>query len=311
MPEPLSSLLDSTEPTLRTTGWGRTEGPLWHAAGSVTCVDGASSRLLRWETSGQGRVVRERTGEGNGCTLDRQGRLVMCEEADHRRITRMDAEGTVTTIVAHWRGKRFNTPNDVVCRSDGRLFCTDPARRLAPARREIGFSGVYRRDPQGDVPLATDACAGPNGLAFSPEASILSVAISRLDQRCFAEAQQGAVCTHRRTRACDVASDGRLSTNRLFCAMSSADPGVPDGLTVDTAGRVLCVGSGSLWAIAPSGEVIGVMRTPEVVRHLAFGGPDVRPLSLTPGGSLSTLAVQTPGIGPRSSGSVGPGGGRG
>ena len=73
--------------------------------------------------------------------------------------------------------------------------------------------------------------------------------------------------------------------------MSSADPGVPDGLTVDTVGRVLCVGSGSLWAIAPSGEVIGVMRTPEVVRHLAFGGPDVRPLSLTPGGSLRTLAI--------------------
>jgi len=311
MPENLSSLLDSTEPTLLTTGWGRTEGPLWHAAGSVTFVDGAGSRLLRWDTSGQVRVVRERTGEGNGCTLDRQGRLIMCEGADHRRITHMDANGTVTTIAERWQGKRFNTPNDVVCRSDSSLFFTDPALRLAPALREIGFAGVSRLDPQGEVHLATDACAYPNGLALSPDASILSVAISRLDQRCFEEEQQGAVCTHRRIRTCDVAPDGRLSNNRMFCAMASADPGVPDGLTVDTAGRVLCVGSSGIWVMAPSGEVIGVMRTPEVVRNLAFGGPDFRTVSLTPGSSLSTLEVQTPGMGPRSSGGGGPGGGRG
>ena len=306
MPEHLSSILDSPEPTLLTTGWGRTEGPLWHAAGSVTFVDVAGSRLLRWDTSGQVRVVRERTGEGNGCTLDRQGRLIMCEGADHRRITRMDADGTVTTIAEHWQGKRFNKPNDVVCRSDGSLFFTDPELRLEPALREIGFSGVYRLDPQGEVHLATDACEYPNGLAFSPDESILYVAISRLDHRCFEEEQQGAVCTHRRIRAFDVAPDGSLSNNRMFCDMSSADPGVPDGLKVDTAGRVLCVGSGGLWIIAPSGEVIGVIRMPEVVRNLAFGGPGFRTLYLTPGGSLSKLEMKTPGIGPRSSGGVGP-----
>jgi gluconolactonase len=118
------------------------------------------------------------------------------------------------------------------------------------------------------------------------------------------------VCTHRRIRAFDVAPDGRLSNNRMFCDRSSAAPGVPDGLTVAIAGRVLCVGSGGLWIIAPSGDVIGVMWMPEVVRNLAFGGPDFRTLSLTPGGSLSTLEVQTPGIGPRNSCGVGPGGGR-
>jgi gluconolactonase len=300
MPENLSHILDSTEPTLLTTGWGRTEGPLWHVAGYVTFVDLAGSRLLRWDTSGQVRVVRERTGEGNGCTLDRQGRLIMCEGADHRRITRMDADGTVTTIAEHWQGKRFNKPNDVVCRSDGSLFFTDPELRLEPALREIGFSGVYRIDPQGELHLATDACAYSNGLAFSPDASILYVAISRLDHRCFEEERQGAVCTHRRIRAFDVAPDGSLSNNRMFCDMSSADPGVPDGLKVDTAGRVFCAGSGGLWIIAPSGEVIGVIRMPEVVRNLAFGGPDFRTLYLTPGGSLSKLEVKTPGIGPRS-----------
>ena len=183
------------------------------------------------------------------------------------------------------------------------VCASDPFRRMEHFLlevKEIGFAGVSRLDPQREVHLATDACAYPNGLALSPDASILSVAISRLDQRCFEEEQQGAVCTHRRIRTCDVAPDGRLSNNRMFCAMSSADPGVPDGLTVDTVGRVLCVGSGGIWVIAQSGEVIGVIRTSEVVRNLAFGGPDFRTLYLTPGGSLSKLEVKTPGIGPRS-----------
>src|SRR5215468_12055266 len=224
MSESLSTVLTALEPTLLTTGWGRTEGPLWHAAGYVTFVDLAGSRLLRWDTNGQVTVVRENTGEGNGCTLDRQGRLIMCEGADHRRITRMDADGAVTTIAERWQGKRFNKPNDVVCRSDGSLLFTDPELRLEPALREIGFSGVYRIDPQGQLHLATDACEYPNGLAFSPDESILYVAISRLDQRCFEGEQQGAVCTHRRIRAFDMAPDGRLSNNRIFCDMSSADP---------------------------------------------------------------------------------------
>ena len=298
MAESLSTVLTTMGPTLLTTGWGRTEGPLWHAGGSVTFVDLAGSRLLRWDPADSVvTVVREQTGEGNGCTLDLQGRLIMCEGADHRRMTRMDAAGTVTTIADRWHGKRFNTPNDVVCGSDGSLFFTDPELRLPAAQREIGFSGVLRIDPRGQVDVATDACAYPNGLAFSPDESILYVAISRLDERCCEEEARGAVCTYRRIRAFDVVPDGSLSHNRIFCDMSSAAPGVPDGLKVDTVGRVFCVGSGGIWVMAPSGAVIGLTPMPEVMRNLAFGGPDVRTLSLTPGGSLSTLEVITPGIG--------------
>jgi gluconolactonase len=297
MPANLSSILESTEPTLLATGWGRTEGPLWHADGSVTFVDLAGSRLLRWDPDGSVTVVRENTGEGNGCTLDRQGRLIMCEGADHRRITRMEVDGTVTAIAERWQGKRFNKPNDVVCRSDGSIFFTDPELRLPAELREIGFAGVFRIDPTGHLHLATDECVYPNGLAFSPDESVLYVAISRLDERCFQEEERGEVCTHRHIRAFDVAPDGSLSNNRVFCDMSSADPGVPDGLKVDTEGRVFCVGSGGIWVIAPSGEVIGIIPMPEVVRNLAFGGPDCRTLYLTPGGSLAKLEVTTPGIG--------------
>jgi len=123
------------------------------------------------------------------------------------------------------------------------------------------------------------------------------VAISRLDERCFEEEKRAEVCTHRRIRAFDVAPDGSLSNNRVFCDMSSAAPGVPDGIKVDTQGRVFCVGSGGIWVIAPSGDVVGIIKMPEVVRNLAFGGPDFRTLYLTPGGSLSKLEVKTPGIG--------------
>ena len=297
MAEALSNIIESSEPTVLATGCGRTEGPLWHPEGYVTFVDLEGSRLLRWDTNGDVTVVREGTGEGNGCTLDRQGNLIMCEGADHRRVTRMDAGGVVTSVAERWEGKRFNKPNDVICRSDGTLFFTDPELRLPEEQREIGFSGVYRVDPQGQLHLATDECEYPNGLALSPDESVLYVSISRLDARCFQEEADGAVCAHRKIRAFDVAADGALSNNRVFCDMSSADPGVPDGMKVDTAGRVFCVGSGGFWIIEPSGEVAGVVRTSEVTRNLAFGGPDNRTLYMTPGDSLWKMEVKTPGIG--------------
>lgn len=297
MTENLSDIFVSTEPALLTTGWGRTEGPLWHAGGYVTFVDMEAGRLLRWEPNGSVTVVRDNTGEGNGCTLDRQGRLIMCEGADHRRITRMEADGTVAAIAERWQGKRFNKPNDVVCRSDGNIYFTDPELRVPTELREMGFSGVFRIDASGAVHLATDECEYPNGLAFSPDESVLYVAISRLDQRCFQEAERGEVCSHRRIRAFDVAPEGTLSNNRVFCDMSSASPGVPDGLKVDTKGRVFCVGSGGIWVIAPSGKVIGIAQMPEVIRNLAFGGPDFRTLYLTPRSSLLKLEVRTSGIG--------------
>jgi len=135
MAENLFDIFESTEPTLLTTGWGRTEGPLWHAEGYVTFVDLEGCRLLRWDPNGSVTVVRENTGEGNGCTLDRQRRLIMCEGADHRRITRMEADGTVTAIAERWQGKRFNKPNDVVCRSDGSIYFTDPELLLSAELR--------------------------------------------------------------------------------------------------------------------------------------------------------------------------------
>ena len=297
MPDELSDILESTEVTVLAEGVGNTEGPLWHHDGSVTFVDMTNSRLLRWDANAGLQVVRENTGEGNGCTLDRQGRLLMCEGADNRRITRMEADGAVTPIAERWQGKRFNKPNDIICRSDGTVYFTDPELRLAPELREIGFAGVFRIAPDGQIHLGTDECEYPNGLALSPDESVLYVAISRLDERCFEEADRGEVCTHRKIRAFDVALDGALSNNRVFCDMSSAEPGVPDGMKVDTQGRVYCTGSGGIWVIDPSGNQLGIIRSPEVPRNLAFGGSDFRTIYTTPGQSLCSMQLKTPGIG--------------
>lgn len=297
MPDNLSHLLAETDLTLLDGALARTEGPLWHPAGYLTFVDLEREQLLKWEPqSGATTVLRENTGEGNGCTLDRQGNLLMCEGADHRCVTRMDAAGSITTIADRWDGKRFNKPNDIICRRDGVIYFTDPHLRFPEALREIPFAGIYRIAPDGPVQLATDECEYANGLALSPDESILYVAISRAEPADFDREERGEFCPNRRIRAFDVAPDGALSNNRVFIEMGSAAPGVPDGMKVDTAGRVWCTGSGGVWIVEPDGALAGILPTPEVTRNICFGGNDLRTLFLTAGHSLYRIRVTTPGI---------------
>ena len=294
----MSDIQELPDHTLLASGWGMTEGPLWHPDGHLTFVDISGSRLLYWDNASGVRVIREDTGEGNGCTFDRQGRLIMCEGADHRRITRMDPDGTVETIADQWQGKRFHRPNDVVCRSDGSIYFTDPSLRVPLEEREYDFAGIFRIAPGGELDVATDGCEYPNGLAFSPDESILYVAISRATEACFEEEARRAVCPHRKIRAFDVASDGSLSNNRVFADMASSEPGVPDGMKVDISGRIFCTGSGGIWVFSPDGSRLGIIRGPDVPRNIAFGGPDFRTVYTTPGDSLYSFRVKTPGIRP-------------
>jgi len=297
MPEDLSSILESPEHTLLATGLGATEGPLWHPGGYLTLVD-LGGRLLKWDPSDGISVIRENTGEGNGCTFDRHGNLIMCEGADHRCITRMAADGTVTTIADRYQGKRLNKPNDVVCRSDGSIYFTDPSLRVPVEDREYGFAGVFRIAPDGQLHLATDGCEYPNGLAFSPDDSVMYVAITRTSEGCFGEKDRGELCAHMKIRAFDVAPDGSLINNRIFADMSSAEEGVPDGMKVDVEGRLYCTGPGGVWVFDPEGNKLGVIRGPEAPRNISFGGPDFRTVYSTPGESLYSFRVKTPGIKP-------------
>lgn len=277
----LTSVLESADAERIATGFEFTEGPLWDPEGGVYYfVDIRRSRLYRMTPGKEPELVREHTGEGNGTTFDLRGRLLMCE-GGNRRVTRMAAGGNVEVLVESFDGKRLNRPNDIVCRSDGSIYFTDPGLRVPLAQRELDHAGVYRVAPNGEVTLVA-GCEYPNGLAFSPDERTLYVANSRLTQY---------------IHALELAEDGRLLRRRIFADMSSDETdGVPDGMKVDVAGRVFCTGPGGTWVFAPDGTRLGIIRTPEIPANLAFGGADLRTLFMTARTSIYALRVKTPGV---------------
>lgn len=304
MADQLSEILDGEIETLAT-GFVFTEGPVWHPDGFLYFSDLRTCKLHTW-TPGKGvSTFRENDGEANGNTLDIQGRLLTCEMGN-RRVTRTELEGTLdgaTRVLAdRWQGKRLNRTNDVVCRSDGLVYFTDPGMRTPKAERRLDFSGVFYISSGGQVNLGTHELPYPNGLAFSPDESILYVAVSRLDEGCIEEEEQGKVCTHRFIQAYDVARKGSLSNGRKFADMSSAEPGVPDGMKVDTEGHVFCTGNGGVCVFDTDGRQLGTIPTPEVTANCAFGGPDQKTLFLTSSTSLLSVRLKVPGVKPPAAG---------
>jgi gluconolactonase len=279
MADTLSAILETTGAERLATGFVFTEGPLWHPEGFYYFVDVRASMLYRVVPGRPHEVVREKTGGGNGTTFDLEGRLVLCE-GDNRRVTRRGADGRFEVLVDRFEGKRLNRPNDVVCRSDGSIYFTDPGLRVPLAEREVPHAGVYRIAPDGTVALVADF-EYPNGLAFSPDERRLYVANTRWAQY---------------IHELELDAHGRMVRRRIFADMSSDETdGVPDGMKVDVEGRVYCTGPGGTWVFAPDGARLGIIRTPEVPANLAFGGPDLRTLFFTARTSVYTLRVKVPG----------------
>jgi gluconolactonase len=279
MPDALSTVLETTTAERLATGFVFTEGPLWHPEGFYYFVDIRRSHLHRLTPGKPAELVRENTGEGNGTTFDLQGRLVICE-GGNRRVTRWSSDGRSEVLVDRHEGKRLNRPNDVVCKSDGSLWFTDPGLRVPLAEREVPHAGVYRIAPDGKTSLMAD-CEYPNGLAFSPDERTLYVANTRWTQY---------------IHAFELDAAGAVVRRRIFADMSSDEAdGVPDGMKVDVEGRVYCTGPGGTWVFAPDGARLGIIRTPEVPANLAFGGPDLRTLFFTARTSVYTLRVKVPG----------------
>jgi gluconolactonase len=211
-------------------------------------------------------TFRTPSGNSNGLTLDRSGRLIACEHSA-RRVTRTEPDGAIIVLAERYQGKRLNSPNDVVVRSDGSIFFTDPPYGLAgmTAWKELPFNGVYRLAPDGDLVLLADDFDRPNGLAFSPDEQALYVA----------DTSRGHI------RSFDVSTDGGISNGKVFIEMQAPEPGAPDGMKVDREGNVYCTGPGGFWIISPEGKCLAKVRPPELPANLAWGDADMKSLYLT------------------------------
>ena len=293
MSDQIANITDS--PAEKLAGdFGFTEGPLWHPDGHWLFVDIRKLQIHKMSTSGQLETFRDPSFGTNGMTFDKQGNLVICE-SDNRQIMRRQADGSYTAIATHADGNQLNRPNDIVGRSDGTLYFTDPGGRLTEEERKLDYSGVHIIAPDGANSVGTTETEYPNGLAFSPDERILYVAITRLDSRCLEEKEKHQMCEHQLIRAFDVAADGTLSNNRVFATMYSAEDGVPDGMKVDVEGNIYCTGSEGCWVFDASGKHLGIIKLPEIPANCAWGGPDNRTMLFTARTSVFSMRMKIPG----------------
>jgi gluconolactonase len=274
------------------TGCRWAEGPVWFGDGRyLLWSDIPNNRILKWEEeTGAVSVWRKPSNFGNGNTRDRQGRLVTCEHG--RRITRTEHDGSITVLMDSFGGKRLNSPNDVVVKSDGSIWFTDPPFGLmgnyegVKAEPELPQS-VYRIDANGEATAVADDILGPNGLCFSPDERLLYVVESRGQP-------------HRKILAYDVAADGRTISNKRVL-IDAGPGGTPDGMRCDVDGNLWCgwgMGSAELDGVlvfAPDGTKIGRIALPERCANVCFGGLRRNRLFMAASQSIYALYVGTQG----------------
>jgi gluconolactonase len=275
----LDAILETVTAERPATGFVFTEGPLWHPDDYYYFADVRASVFYRLKLGQAAETVRTGTGEGNGTTFDLQGRLVICE-GGNRRLSRWTDDRHSEVLIDRFEGKRLHRPNDLVCKSDGSIWFTNPGLRIPLAERELDTSSVIRVKPDGTADVVAEF-EYPNGLAFSPDERVLYVANTRFAQY---------------IHAIDLDSAGNMTGRRIFADMSSSETdGVPDGMKVDQQGNVYCTGPGGTWVFAPDGTKLGIIQTPEVPANLAFGGPDLKTLFFTARTSVYTLRGKIPG----------------
>jgi gluconolactonase len=262
------------------TGFQFTEGPVWlNEESKLLFSDIPANRIYGLAAGGRITTFRSPSGNSNGLTRDRGGRLVACEQGN-RRVTRTETDGSVTVLAETFRGKRLNSPNDVVIKSYGAIYFTDPAYGMGPGEQEQELEGVYRLSPDGcELSLVADDFARPNGLAFSPDERNLYIDDSK----------------RRHLRVFKVEDDGSLSGGAVFHNMNVSARGAPDGMKVDVDGRVFCTGAGGVWVFDTTGKHLGTVVVPEKPSNCAWGDDDGRSLYITAGKSVYTIRATRPG----------------
>jgi gluconolactonase len=264
---------------------GPAEGPVWwKEGGCLLFSDIHNDRRMKYVPSHGVSVFQEPTNRANGLTRDLQGRLLACEH-DSRRVTRQELDGSLTVIANSFQGRRLNRPNDVVVKSDGCIYFTDPWTHQSPPEQwDLTFAGVYRITPDlGTLSLLIDDFILPNGLAFSPDERVLYINDSR----------------RRHIRAFDLLPNGTLAkqTDRVFADLGGEESGVPDGMKVDMEGNVYCGGAGGIWIMDPRGTKLGrIVHGAPATTNLAFGGDDWKTLYFTSRNHLGAVNVKIPGV---------------
>ncbi|HXH83197.1 MAG TPA: SMP-30/gluconolactonase/LRE family protein [Candidatus Tectomicrobia bacterium] len=267
------------------TGFLFTEGPVWHPAGRfLVFSDMPGDHMRRWSAADGISTFRKPSNMANGNTYDRQGRLLTCEHASSR-VTRTEPDGRITVLASHFRGKELNSPNDIVCRSDGTIVFTDPPYGRMKfygleRPRELDFQGVYRVGPDPRSPeLLVDDFEAPNGLCYSLDESRLFVNDT----------------ARKHIRVFDVARDGSLRNGRVWAETKGDKPGAPDGMKLDSRGNVYCCGPGGIHVFDPDARLLEVLETPEYVANMAWGDDDFRSLYVTASTSLYRIRRDVPG----------------
>jgi gluconolactonase len=281
-------------------GFAWSEGPVWERkAGQLLFSDVPNNVIHKWkEGEGLGVFVRPsgytgtepftgREPGSNGLTFDPQGRLTICQHGD-RRIARLETQGRFTTVADRWEGKRFNSPNDLVFKSNGDLYFTDPPYgrpgTFKDPGREIPFTGVYRVTPKGTVTMLIKELTAPNGIAFSPDEKTLYVAQSDAERpvvMAFAVKDDGTV------------GEGREFVNGL-AEVKAGKPGAFDGLKVDDKGNLFATGPGGIWVLAPDGTRLGLIDMGQPTANVGWGG-DGSVLYITSNHELYRLKTTTRG----------------
>jgi len=264
------------------------EGPLWNRRdGTFLWVDIVGDTIFRWKPGAGAQIFIRPSTKANGLTFDREGRLCVAGWAS-RSVWRVEPDGKVTTLASHYQGKRINSPNDIVVRSDGAIYFTDSPGALynvgmaaEDVQQYLDFQGVFRISPDGTrIDAVVTDTVYPNGLAFTPDESVLYVNDTRLGE----------------IRAYDMRPDGTCGPMRLFHKLSGSEPGIADGMKVDIEGNVYCTGPGGLHVIGPDGKLLGRIRIPDHCTNMAWGDADWRSLYITTYSSVFRTRVNVPGV---------------
>jgi gluconolactonase len=269
-------------------GFRFVEGPVWHPLRrSLVFSDIIGDTQYCWKESVGLSVYRRPSHMANGNAWDREGRLLSCEHATSR-VSRLHEDGRYEVLTSHYKGGELNSPNDIVVRRDGSIYFTDPtsgrSAKYGVARpQELDFQGVFRLEPtSGELTLLVDDFSKPNGLCFSRDESLLYV--NDTDRQ--------------HIRVFEVQSDGTIAGGSVWATTGGVEPGVADGMKVDSRSHVYCCGSGGVHVFDVDGRRVGIIRTPEVAANFAWGGEALTDLFIAATTSIYRLRMKVPGHSP-------------